>query len=173
MNEAHPLFNNKDLLQLLIGQIDDGLSYFRLMQVNKLTNKLCKQMLIHKTGNNGKKSKRRSWTEIPGLPGLVNGQSVREDARGKIMYRFGFIDGKQHGISVRYEHNSQSIKFMIRYKHGQYIENVLQTIRDRERASTGPSLSFKEQLGYIGFLIGFSAVITVPIFITKWWFNYW
>jgi hypothetical protein len=166
-------FNNKDLLQLLIEQVDDGLSYFRLMQVNKLSNTLCKKMLIHKTGNNGKRSKRRRWTEIPGLPGLVNGQIVREDGRGKVMYRFGFIDGKQHGISVRYDHNSQPIKFVLRYQNGQCIENVLLTIRNRERESTQSRPSFKEQLGYIGFILGFSVVVTVPIFCVKWYFEYW
>lgn len=118
---------SRDILQLIINQIDDGLSYFRLMQVNKLTYKMCKQLLIHKKGNNGKRSQRRSWTEIPGAPGVVNGLMIRVDASGHLMYKHGYINGKLHGVHITYF--SQLFQTKVRYENGRYAGN-LGTIKD-------------------------------------------
>jgi hypothetical protein len=88
------IFEYKDVLTLIIKHITNGIDYFRLMQVNKLCWRVCKELLIHKS------NKRRllTWTEIPGRPSLINGVMKRVTWNGHIVYEHGYINGKKHGI---------------------------------------------------------------------------
>lgn len=126
---------NKDTLKLIIKKINHGLDYFSFMRVNKLCYRCCKELLIHKQGK-GKQGRLRTWTEIPGAPGLINGIMKRVSWEGRTVYEHGYINGNKHGIVTGYhkvkqmgwkgfkEQLSKGYKYKFLYKNGREIKDI-------------------------------------------------
>lgn len=82
---------SKDYLSLLALHIDDGFDYYTLMRVNRLCYKVFKEMLVHE------KDKKRTWIELPGVPGVYNGALIRKRPNGELLYKHHYINGLKHG----------------------------------------------------------------------------
>ena len=112
-------FESKDILQLIITKIDDGRSYFRFSQVNRLCNLMCKKLLIPHL----KKSRGiRTWTEIPGLPGVNNGIMNKVDYNGNTIYQYSFLNGLKHGICTGLHNNGSLYKVL--FKCGVAVKDI-------------------------------------------------